>query len=54
MTTTSTVFLVILGVLTTPVLLFINWVLWFRVIPMLFRTARDQLRAGRDGGKPGS
>jgi uncharacterized membrane protein YqjE len=35
-------------VLTFPILLFINWMLWFRLLPTLFRHTRDQLRRRRE------
>ena len=39
---------IIFLLITTPVLLFINWMIWFRLLPITFRLFRDQLRRLRE------
>lgn len=41
----------VLYVVTFPVLLFINWMIWFRLMPMMFRLSRDQYRGIRERRK---
>jgi len=43
--------LVIFGLIYGAALVAINWVIWFILLPMVFRQLRDQLRQLRDRKK---
>jgi hypothetical protein len=44
--------IIVLGLITLPVLLLVNWMLWFHLLPTVFRQLRDQYRRIRERKRP--